>query len=162
MTDAVSRCRTCSVKNIFLATSQNSNENTCVRVSFLIEFQSEARNSTEKVTLAEVFCCEFCEIAKSIFPYRTPLLAASERKTFMSVYLFITWYIYNWSLSWVIWFSLRLKGVLSGHIWDNFWQFKALLKMMKNAFYFTLKALFVLKIFKFLSWLFGHVAKQLD
>ena len=25
------------------------------------------------------------------------------------------------------------------------------LKMMKNAFYFTLKALFVLKIFKFLS-----------
>ena len=31
------------------------------------------------------------------------------------------------------------------------------LKMMKNAFYFTLKALFVLKIFKFLSWLFRHV-----
>ena len=35
------------------------------------------------------------------------------------------------------------------------------LKMMKNAFYFTSKAPFVLKIFKFLSWLFGHVAKQL-
>ena len=35
------------------------------------------------------------------------------------------------------------------------------LKMMKNA-YFTLKALFVLKIFKFLSLLFGHVGKQLD
>ena len=34
--------------------------------------------------------------------------------------------------------------------------------MMKNASYFTLKALFVLKIFKFLSWLFGHVAKRLD
>ena len=33
---------------------------------------------------------------------------------------------------------------------------------MKNAFYFTSKALFVLKIFKFLSWLFGHVAKGLD
>ena len=31
------------------------------------------------------------------------------------------------------------------------------LKIMKNAFYFTLKALFVLKIFKFLSWHFGHV-----
>ena len=29
--------------------------------------------------------------------------------------------------------------------------------MIKNAFYFTLKALFVLKKFKFLSWLFGHV-----
>ena len=33
---------------------------------------------------------------------------------------------------------------------------------MKNAFYFTSKALFILKIFKFLSWRFGQVAKQLD
>ena len=34
---------------------------------------------------------------------------------------------------------------------------------MKNAFYFTLKALFVLKIFKFLPWLYGgHVEKRLD
>ena len=32
-------------------------------------------------------------------------------------------------------------------------------KMLKNAFYFILKALFVLKIFKFLSWLSGHVEK---
>ena len=36
------------------------------------------------------------------------------------------------------------------------------LKMMKNAFYFTLKALFVLKIFKFLSVLFDYVKKRLD
>ena len=33
------------------------------------------------------------------------------------------------------------------------------LKMMKNAFYFILKALSALKIFKFLSWIFGHVEK---
>ena len=33
------------------------------------------------------------------------------------------------------------------------------IKMIKNAFYFLLKALFVLKIFKFLSRIFGHVAK---
>ena len=33
------------------------------------------------------------------------------------------------------------------------------LKMMKNAFYFILKAFFVLKIFKFLSRLFGHIGK---
>ena len=31
--------------------------------------------------------------------------------------------------------------------------------MIKNGFYFPLKALFVVKIFKFLSWLFGHVEK---
>ena len=30
-------------------------------------------------------------------------------------------------------------------------------KMMRNAFYFILKALFVLKIFKILSWHIGHV-----
>ena len=29
--------------------------------------------------------------------------------------------------------------------------------MMENAFLFILKALFILKIFKFLSWIFGHV-----
>ena len=36
------------------------------------------------------------------------------------------------------------------------------LKMMKNAFYFASKALFILKIFRFSSWLFGHAAKPLD
>ena len=33
---------------------------------------------------------------------------------------------------------------------------------MKNTFYFTSEALFVLKIFKFLSWLFGDIEKGLD
>ena len=33
---------------------------------------------------------------------------------------------------------------------------------MKNAFYFTTKALLVLKLFKFLSRIFGHVAKRVD
>ena len=34
--------------------------------------------------------------------------------------------------------------------------------MTNNAFYFILKALFILKIFEFLSWHFGHVEKWLD
>ena len=33
---------------------------------------------------------------------------------------------------------------------------------MKKAFYFTSKPFSVLKIFKFLSWRFGHEAKRLD
>ena len=33
------------------------------------------------------------------------------------------------------------------------------LKMMENVFYFFLKALFILKIFKFLSQFFGHIEK---
>ena len=32
--------------------------------------------------------------------------------------------------------------------------------MMKNAFYFTLKALFILKVFKFLSRIFGLIRKK--
>ena len=31
--------------------------------------------------------------------------------------------------------------------------------MMKNVFYLVIKALIVLKMFKFLSWLFGDVEK---
>ena len=51
------------------------------------------------------------------------------------------------------------KGALSG-LRQNLTT-ESPLKMMNNAFYFTLKALFVLKMFKLLSWLFGHVLKRL-
>ena len=34
--------------------------------------------------------------------------------------------------------------------------------MVKNVFYFTLKALFVLEIFKFLFWFFDHAGKGDD
>ena len=46
--------------------------------------------------------------------------------------------------------SLNIQSVLFN---------KSPLKLMKNAFYLTLKTFFVLKIFKFLSWIFGHVVK---
>ena len=39
---------------------------------------------------------------------------------------------------------------------------ESLVKMIKNAFYFILKALSVLNVFVFLSWLIGHVGMQLD
>ena len=38
---------------------------------------------------------------------------------------------------------------------------ESLVKNMKKAFYFILKALFVLKILTYLSWLFGYAEKQL-
>ena len=53
-----------------------------------------------------------------------------------------------------------LKGAPSGL--RQFLATKNPLKMMRNAFYFTSKALLVLKIFKFLPQIFGHVAKRLD
>ena len=47
--------------------SQNSQENTCARVAFLIKLQADACNFIKKVTLAQVFSCEFCEIFKNTF-----------------------------------------------------------------------------------------------
>ena len=46
-------------KKVFLEISQNSQENTCARVSFLINLQAWG--------LAQVFSCEFCEISKNTF-----------------------------------------------------------------------------------------------
>ena len=51
-----------------------------------------------------------------------------------------------------------LKGALSGL--RQFLATERPFKMMKNTFYFTLKGLFISKIFKFLSWLVGHVEKN--
>ena len=56
----------CSVKKVFLEISQNSQENTCARISFLIRF---------------------CEISKNTFSYRRPPVAAS---VFLSVCLLLS------------------------------------------------------------------------
>ena len=70
--------RSCSVKEVFLEILQNfaKQENTCARASFLI--RPEACNFIKKETLAQVFSCEFCEISKNTFYYKTSLVAASE------------------------------------------------------------------------------------
>ena len=52
------------IKKVFLKISQNSQENTCARVSFLIKLQASACNLIKKETLAQVFSCEFCKIFK--------------------------------------------------------------------------------------------------
>ena len=68
----------CSAKKVLLKISQNSQENTCARVSFLIKLQA-LRPATLLKTLAQVLSCEFCEIFKNNFFYRTPLMAASDQ-----------------------------------------------------------------------------------
>ena len=40
-------------------------------------------NFTKKETLAQVFSCEFCEISKNTFYYRTPLVAASGQSVWL-------------------------------------------------------------------------------
>ena len=49
--------RMCSVKKVLLKILQNSQENTCVKVSFLIKLQLY-----EKETLKQVFSRKFCGI----------------------------------------------------------------------------------------------------
>ena len=61
----------CSVKTVFLKISQNSEENTCARVSFFNKVAG-------LMSLALVSSFEFCEIFKKTYFYRTPLVAASE------------------------------------------------------------------------------------
>ena len=56
--------------------------------------------------------------------------------------------------------NILFKGALSGL--RQLLATESPLKTTKNVVYFTLKALFVLKIFKFLSWLSGHVEQRLD
>ena len=58
--------RKCSVIKVFLEISQNLQENTI-----------------KKGTLAQVFSCEFCEISKNTFSYRTPPVASSVCVTFL-------------------------------------------------------------------------------
>ena len=57
--------------------SQNSQGNTCTKVSFLIMLQASVDNFIEKETLVQVFSYEFCETSRSTSSYRTPLVAAS-------------------------------------------------------------------------------------
>ena len=64
-TEAVA-CR-CSVKKVFLEISQNSQENVCARVSFLIKLHASGLQILVKKRLAQVFSCEFCEISKNTF-----------------------------------------------------------------------------------------------
>ena len=64
---------------MFLEISQNSQENTCARVPFFfVKMQAWGLQFYKKETLVPVFSCEFYEISKTTFSYRTPPVAASE------------------------------------------------------------------------------------
>ena len=59
-----------------LRNSQNSQENTCASLFF--NKVPNACNLILKKSLAQMFSCEFCEISKNTFSYRTPPVAASD------------------------------------------------------------------------------------
>ena len=67
----------CSIKKVFLKISQNLQENTCARVSFLIKLQASVCHFIKKETLALLFSCEFFEISKNTF-FREHLWATAS------------------------------------------------------------------------------------
>ena len=70
--------RWCSVRKLFLEISQNSQENNCVGVSFLMKsYKPEACKFIKKETPTQVLSFEFCEVFKNTFFCKTPLVAAS-------------------------------------------------------------------------------------
>ena len=67
---------------MFLEILQNSQENTCARVSFLIKLEASG--------LAQVFCCEFCEIYKNTFFTEHLLVTVSVDTSFEVSFLTIS------------------------------------------------------------------------
>ena len=57
----------CSVKKLFREISQNSQENTCARVSLLIKLQAKVSNFFKKETLAKVFPVNFVKFRRTSF-----------------------------------------------------------------------------------------------
>ena len=88
-------------KKMFLKISKNSQENTCAWVSFLIKLQSWGLQLYWKETPAQVFPCEFCEIFKTTFFYRTPPMAA-----FLMIFSLL------WDFQKILW---ELSGPLLTH-----------------------------------------------
>ena len=74
------------MKIVFLEISQNLQESTCGRVSFLIKLQASGK-FVKKETLAQVFSCEFCEPSKNTFFSRTPLVSDSGNRLMCQRYL---------------------------------------------------------------------------
>ena len=68
----------CPAKKMFLEISQNSQGNTCAKVSFLKKVAGLACNFIKKETLAQVFSCEYCEFSKYTFSHKTAPVADSE------------------------------------------------------------------------------------
>ena len=63
-----SSCPEAFCKKVFLEISQNSQENTCARISLLTKFQAwDVQFFIKNETLAQAFLCEFCEISKNAF-----------------------------------------------------------------------------------------------
>ena len=73
----------CSVKKVFLEISNKFTGKHLWQSLFLIKLQ-----------ICGLFFCEFCEISKNTFSYRTPLVAASDKFNIQAKWQYTT-HIYD-------------------------------------------------------------------
>ena len=113
----------CSAEKVFLEIWQNSQENTSTRV-FFNKVAGLACNFIEKETWAQEFSCEFCEMSKYIFSYRTSPVAASD--------LGYKWVLFS---CWLNFFGFNIYKDL----FHNIFQFKLFIRL--NHVFFRSKIL---------------------
>ena len=127
---------------MLLKISQNSQENTCARASFLTKLQASVNFEKFLRTLSLI------EHLLWLLLYFEELSKLTAISCFKDVWLFLR--LTNWIL---------FQPLKSGpNPPKEFVSMKAL-ESDEKCFLFHLKALFVLKVFRFLSWLFDHVEK---
>ena len=73
------------LKKVFLKISQNSQENNCARISFLIKLHALACNFIKKATLSKMLSCEFWGIFKNI------LLQSTFGWLLRNIFHFLIW-----------------------------------------------------------------------
>ena len=82
------------------------------RFCFSKQSSGEACKFVKKETLAQVFSCEFCEISKNAFSYRTPLVASSEIRNVTGQIIF-NWFLHFICIGLITHLGV-IKGTLSG------------------------------------------------
>ena len=79
--------RRCSVKIVLIEISHNSQENTCVRVSFLINFQASACNFIKKKLWHKCFTVNFAKSQK--FAKFLETYSLTEHLPWLLLYIFL-------------------------------------------------------------------------
>ena len=93
--------RRCSTIKVFLKITQNSQENFCARVPFLIKLQT--CSFIKKETQTHAFFCEFCEIFKSTFFAEHFWMTVSVYKVIVQTLTFrkkAQWFPFTFPLLW--------------------------------------------------------------
>ena len=133
--------------------------------------------------LSFTFCTfMFFYVHICIFPYLYNFVLSYSHNLCIFIFSYIVYFhifihflLFMFLIIFILFFTIGVSGYVLLYTWLNAFVWLCVkvglspsknicfiespLKSIKNAFYFILKALFALKIFTFLSWVFGLVEK---